>query len=127
MSAISKIKSRAFSDLINEGLAIPSTGVTGGSQTDYVVLEGASDRVPLLCGFSVTTSDTSAIAVSIGFKNGISATRNIWSGLISLSSPIVRQYPGENWYWGELGDKVVLTCNENVTFTLDIRLTTSLV
>lgn len=127
MSLIQTIKSRPQTDLINEGSKVAFTGTVTNGVTDSVIWQCPSDRSLILCGITVSTSASTSIQVSIGWKTGSDATTYFFTGFVVAGGPITITPQLGDWYRSDLGQKLVITTSGTgvTAYSLDCRMTSS--
>lgn len=133
MSLIQRITARRFEDIINQGYRLNVVGSQSGSGTDTTIQSGVGTanaiRVIVVTGYILSTNSASDILVSLGFKNGSSATVSFASGYIRQGAPLVYTFPmGDERYSANLqgyttGDALVMTNSAGpVAYTVYCRI-----
>ena len=122
MSLISTIKSRTLGDLINEGLRISLTGIVSAG-TDKVIWASTADRAFVITGITLSTDNSAANTVAVGFKKGAAATAYVAAGYITSGSMFDKTYAVGDWRYGDLNYDIVLSATlSNVAYTIDGRI-----
>lgn len=123
MSLIQKIATRRMEDIINQGFRFAFTGSVG-TVTDTVLWAGATDRSVVVTSFVISTNNATDVLVSLGYKNGISATVVFFQGYIKDGSPIIFDYTiGDERYSNPTDSLVITTSTSGPTvYTVNGRI-----
>lgn len=125
MSLIQQIKSKAFTDLINEGARVALTG-TLGSGNDQSIHSVPSDRFFIVAGYCISSNSATAVEVKLAFKKGSDPAIEFFRGYVGTGTSIVRDLPFGNMLYGDLGYSLVASSSGTFSYTIDGRLSSGL-
>lgn len=125
MSLIQQIKSKALTDLINEGARVSLTG-TLGAGTDQVIYPMPADRFFIVAGYSISSGSATAVEVRLALKKGTDPAMEFFRGHVGAGMSISRDLPFGNMLYGDLEYSLVATSDGVFSYTIDGRLSSGL-
>jgi hypothetical protein len=125
MSLIQQIKSKAFTDLINEGARLALTG-TLGSGTDQVIYSMPASRFFIVAGYSISSGSVTSVEVRLAIKKGTDPAMEFFRGHVGAGMPISRDLSFGNMLYGDLGYSLVASSDGTFSYTIDGRLSSGL-
>jgi hypothetical protein len=126
MSLIEQIKTRNYTDLINEGARVSLVGSVA-SGTDTIICPMPADRFMIITGYNLSTDSLTPILASIGLKHGSDPTIEFCRAYVGGGAMLSRDLSFGNWIYGNLGYNIVISAAGNIIYTIDGRLCAGLV
>lgn len=123
MSLIQAIRSRRLDDIINQGYRFNEISSVG-TVTDTVVVAAATERTILVTGFCLTTTSSTDVIVTLGFKTGVATTVPFFRGYVRAGGPLQYTYGIGDERYSAPGDALVITTSASgaTIFTITGRI-----